>query len=145
MQVSNPTNGTSGTFKLKEAAQGQGHDLDLATAATEQPPASGRLSVSSSRARLSQASASPPRSGGRPASDPGRDRAQALPHADDRADRAGGATEREGLLDEEELAAELGLEGDGAELEGFGPSFAEELEELAQEIETGTDGGGSSE
>ena len=49
----------------------------------------------------------------------------------------------EGLLDEEELAAELGLEGgDGAELEGFGPSFAEELEELAQEIETGTDGGG---
>ncbi|MEK6251989.1 MAG: DNA-directed RNA polymerase subunit beta', partial [Actinomycetota bacterium] len=51
----------------------------------------------------------------------------------------------EGLLDEEELAAELGLEGDSAELEGFGPSFAEELEELAQEIETGTDGGGSSE
>jgi DNA-directed RNA polymerase subunit beta' len=54
----------------------------------------------------------------------------------------------EGLLDEEELAAELGLEGgDGSELEGFGPSFAEELEELAQEIETGTgtDGGGSSE
>ncbi len=47
----------------------------------------------------------------------------------------------EGLLDEEELAAELGLEGDGAEVEGFGPSFAEELEELAQEIETGTDGG----
>ncbi len=51
----------------------------------------------------------------------------------------------EGLLDEEELAAELGLEGDGADLEGFGPSFAEELEELAQEIETGTDGGSSSE
>jgi DNA-directed RNA polymerase subunit beta' len=51
----------------------------------------------------------------------------------------------EGLLDEEELAAELGLEGDGSDLEGFGPSFAEELEELAQEIETGTDGGGSSE
>ena len=51
----------------------------------------------------------------------------------------------EGLLDEEELAAELGLEGgDGAELEGFGPSFAEELEELAQEIETGTDGGSGS-
>jgi DNA-directed RNA polymerase subunit beta' len=46
----------------------------------------------------------------------------------------------EDLLDEEELAAELGLGGDGsdtAELEGFGPSFAEELEELAQEIETG--------
>jgi RNA polymerase sigma factor for flagellar operon FliA len=40
---------------------------------------------------------------------------------------------------EEEIAAELGLGGDGegAELEGFGPSFAEELEELAQEIETG--------
>jgi DNA-directed RNA polymerase subunit beta' len=53
----------------------------------------------------------------------------------------------EELLDEEELAAELGL-GEGeeaAELEGFGPSFAEELEELAQEIETGggPDGGGS--
>src|SRR6185312_9208013 len=46
----------------------------------------------------------------------------------------------EGLLDEEELAAELGLEGDGSDLEGFGPSFAEELEELAQEIET--DGSG---
>jgi DNA-directed RNA polymerase subunit beta' len=46
----------------------------------------------------------------------------------------------EDLLDEEELAAELGLSEDGeevAELEGFGPSFAEELEELAQEIETG--------
>ncbi len=48
----------------------------------------------------------------------------------------------EDLLDEDELAAELGLaeDGDGAsaDLEGFGPSFAEELEELAQEIETGT-------
>jgi DNA-directed RNA polymerase subunit beta' len=55
------------------------------------------------------------------------------------------APSEEGLLDEEELAAELGLEGDGAELEGFGPSFAEELEELAQEIETGSDGGGSGE
>ncbi len=45
----------------------------------------------------------------------------------------------EDLLDEEELAAELGLAEDGdevTELEGFGPSFAEELEELAQEIET---------
>ena len=44
----------------------------------------------------------------------------------------------EDLLDEEELAAELGLAEDGdevTELEGFGPSFAEELEELAQEIE----------
>ena len=50
----------------------------------------------------------------------------------------------EDLLDEEELAAELGLSEDGeevTELEGFGPSFAEELEELAQEIET-TDGDG---
>ncbi len=48
----------------------------------------------------------------------------------------------EDLLDEEELAAELGLSEDGeevAELEGFGPSFAEELEELAQEIESGTE------
>ncbi len=48
----------------------------------------------------------------------------------------------EDILDEEELAAELGLGGDGeksdsAELEGFGPSFADELEELAQEIESG--------
>jgi len=45
----------------------------------------------------------------------------------------------EDLLDEEELAAELGLSEDGeevTELEGFGPSFADELEELAQEIET---------
>jgi DNA-directed RNA polymerase subunit beta' len=41
----------------------------------------------------------------------------------------------EGLLDEEELAAELGLDGDDAPVESFGPSFAEELEELAQEIE----------
>ncbi len=50
----------------------------------------------------------------------------------------------EGLLDEDELAAELGLEGGGdADLESFGPSFAEELEELAQEIESTTDGGGS--
>ena len=50
----------------------------------------------------------------------------------------------EDLLDEEELAAELGLSEDGeetSELEGFGPSFAEELEELAQEIET-SDGEG---
>jgi len=40
---------------------------------------------------------------------------------------------------EEELAKELDLAGDGegaANLEGFGPSFAEELEELASEIET---------
>jgi DNA-directed RNA polymerase subunit beta' len=53
----------------------------------------------------------------------------------------------EALLDEEELAAELGLSGDGeevTELEGFGPSFAEELEELASEIETGAEGGDGS-
>jgi DNA-directed RNA polymerase subunit beta' len=50
----------------------------------------------------------------------------------------------EALMDEEELAAELGLseEGEVTELEGFGPSFAEELEELAQEIET-SEGSGS--
>jgi len=38
---------------------------------------------------------------------------------------------------EEELAKELDLAGDGegAAMEGFGPSFAEELEELASEIE----------
>jgi DNA-directed RNA polymerase subunit beta' len=43
----------------------------------------------------------------------------------------------EELLSEEELAAELDLAGDGesSQLEGFGPSFAEELEELASEIE----------
>jgi DNA-directed RNA polymerase subunit beta' len=41
----------------------------------------------------------------------------------------------EGLLDEEELAAELGLDDGDAAVESFGPSFAEELEELAQEIE----------
>ena len=39
------------------------------------------------------------------------------------------------LLDEEELAAELGVDGGEAPVESFGPSFAEELEELAQEIE----------
>ena len=53
----------------------------------------------------------------------------------------------EGLLDEEELAAELGLSDNGedsSELEGFGPSFAEELEELAQEIETGPTADGDS-
>jgi DNA-directed RNA polymerase subunit beta' len=44
----------------------------------------------------------------------------------------------EELLSEEELQADLELAGDGegATLEGFGPSFAEELEELASEIET---------
>jgi DNA-directed RNA polymerase subunit beta' len=49
----------------------------------------------------------------------------------------------EELLSEEDLAAELDLagEGEGAQLEGFGPSFAEELEELASEIET--PGGGT--
>jgi DNA-directed RNA polymerase subunit beta' len=47
----------------------------------------------------------------------------------------------EGLLDEEELAAELGLDGEEstARVESFGPSFAEELEELAQEIEQTSD------
>jgi DNA-directed RNA polymerase subunit beta' len=51
----------------------------------------------------------------------------------------------EDLLDADELAAELGLRENGEEsdLEGFGPSFAEELEELAQEIESGGDGAGS--
>jgi DNA-directed RNA polymerase subunit beta' len=45
----------------------------------------------------------------------------------------------EGLLDEEELAAELGVDGAESTVESFGPSFAEELEELAQEIETTSD------
>jgi DNA-directed RNA polymerase subunit beta' len=44
-------------------------------------------------------------------------------------------------VDDAELAAELGLESEleqptGADVEGFGSSFAEELEELATEIET---------
>jgi DNA-directed RNA polymerase subunit beta' len=49
----------------------------------------------------------------------------------------------EDLLDADELAAELGLRENGEEsdLEGFGPSFAEELEELAQEIEGGDSSG----
>ncbi len=53
----------------------------------------------------------------------------------------------EDLLDEEELAAELGLGGNGedAELEGFGPSFAEELEELSKEVESGAGAGGDAE
>jgi DNA-directed RNA polymerase subunit beta' len=44
---------------------------------------------------------------------------------------------------EADLAAELELAGDGesSQLEGFGPSFAEELEELASEIETPATGG----
>ena len=52
----------------------------------------------------------------------------------------------EELLSEEELAAELDLaggDGEGSQLEGFGPSFAEELEELATEIETSGSGSGS--
>jgi DNA-directed RNA polymerase subunit beta' len=40
------------------------------------------------------------------------------------------------LLEEDELAAELGVDGVEAPVEGFGTSFAEELEELAQEIES---------
>ena len=52
----------------------------------------------------------------------------------------------EELLSEEELAAELDLAGDGegSQLEGFGPSFAEELEELASEIETSGSGASQS-
>jgi DNA-directed RNA polymerase subunit beta' len=42
----------------------------------------------------------------------------------------------EDLLEDEELAAELGVDGVEAPVEGFGTSFAEELEELAQEIES---------
>ena len=49
------------------------------------------------------------------------------------------APSEEGLLDEEELAAELGIDGTDAPVESFGPSFAEELEELAQEIESTSD------
>jgi DNA-directed RNA polymerase subunit beta' len=40
------------------------------------------------------------------------------------------------LLEEDELAAELGVDGVDTPVEGFGLSFAEELEELAQEIES---------
>jgi DNA-directed RNA polymerase subunit beta' len=45
----------------------------------------------------------------------------------------------EDLLEEDELAAELGVDGVEAPVEGFGLSFAEELEELAQEIESTSD------
>jgi len=51
----------------------------------------------------------------------------------------------EELLSEEDLAAELDLaggDGEGTQVEGFGPSFAEELEELASEIETPGAGAG---
>jgi DNA-directed RNA polymerase subunit beta' len=40
------------------------------------------------------------------------------------------------LLEDDDLAAELGVDGVEAPIEGFGLSFAEELEELAQEIES---------
>ncbi len=50
------------------------------------------------------------------------------------------------LLEEDELAAELGVDGVEAPVEGFGLSFAEELEELAQEIEsTSGEPGGTAE
>jgi hypothetical protein len=49
-----------------------------------------------------------------------------------------------GVLDEVELAAELGIDGGESPVEGFGPSFAEELEELAQEIQSTSDEGQSS-
>ena len=42
----------------------------------------------------------------------------------------------EDLLEDDELAAELGVDGVETPVEGFGLSFAEELEELAQEIES---------
>ncbi len=45
----------------------------------------------------------------------------------------------EDLLEEDELAAELGVDGVETPVEGFGLSFAEELEELAQEIESTSD------
>src|ERR1700759_2265076 len=45
----------------------------------------------------------------------------------------------EGLLDEEELQAELGIDGSDAPGGGFGPPFAEELEEWAQEIQSTSD------
>ncbi|MFT3866141.1 MAG: DNA-directed RNA polymerase subunit beta' [Solirubrobacterales bacterium] len=43
------------------------------------------------------------------------------------------------LLEDDDLAAELGVDGVEAPVEGFGLSFAEELEELAQEIESTSD------
>ena len=79
--------------------------------------------------------------------DPGRDRACARYRTLEIEPVEPAQRPEEDLLDEEELAAELGLAEDGdevAELEGFGPSFAEELEELAQEIETGDGDGAAS-
>ena len=51
------------------------------------------------------------------------------------------------FLGDDDLASELGLgDGDGgAELEGFGPSFADELEELSKEVESGRSAGDSGE
>jgi DNA-directed RNA polymerase subunit beta' len=51
-------------------------------------------------------------------------------------------------FDDEALAAELGLTDDleqpkGADIEGFGASFADELEELAADIDVGGDGSGN--
>ena len=73
--------------------------------------------------------------------DPGRDRAASTTGRSRSSRRSPPQSPDEDLLDEEELAGELGLgggrRGRSAGLEGFGPSFAEELEELAQEIECG--------
>ena len=52
---------------------------------------------------------------------------------------------QEGLLNDDELAAELGISSDGDEkIEGFGESFAEELAEIDQAISTGDSEGAES-
>ena len=63
---------------------------------------------------------------------------QALPLAADRAGRAGSASGRGVLRGGARQGARprRGRRGRRSQLEGFGPSFAEELEELASEIET---------
>ena len=72
--------------------------------------------------------------------DPGRDRPQALPHGRDRAgggDRAARATTT--CSTKTSWPPSSGVDGVETPVEGFGPSFAEELEELANEIESTSD------
>ena len=78
--------------------------------------------------------------------DPGGHRPQALPDGRDRSGRAPQRPDEQ--FDDDALAAELGLtdqleQPKGADVEGFGASFADELEELASEIEVTGEGSGN--